>query len=400
MNSQIPKPMTPVRPASPGSGASRPAEFSICQAGAAVALRPPERTPVIAPGVARFVWQGKADAVYLRHFMSQGPNGFALRRLPGSDLWTLDLCVPDNARFEYKFDIVRGGKGHWINDPLNPDLATDPFGANSVCMTHGYSVPAWSYRDPETRGGEVENFVLPDTAFAEPRGVSAYLPAGYDSSRRYPLVVIHDGWDYIDHASLVPALDNLIAAGDLPPLVAALTQSPDRNSEYVDDPKHSAFVADDLLPAFENRYSLDPDPHRRAIMGASLGAVASLSVASRVPELFGGGVLKSGSFIFDPTLLKTRSDLFARVNAFLDSLGVDDRHLRRAFVCCGRYEGLVTQNRRMAAELRRSGVATRYVEGRDAHHWHAWRDQIRAGLRWCLHAPARTPFPNSIIQGE
>lgn len=361
-----------------------PVEFLAGGAGDASALSPPDRTPVVSPGYARFVWRGEADAVWLRHFMSLEPEGFAMARVPGSDLWTLTLRVPDRARFEYKFDVVRGGQGDWINDPLNPDLATDPFGANSACMTHGYVAPDWAVARPDVLGGAVKNFTLKKTAFGKARDVTAYLPAGYDESRAYPLVVIHDGWDYIDHAALIPTLDNLIAKGDLPPLIAALTQSPDRDTEYVDDPRHADFVVDNLLPAFEARYNISPRPRHRVVMGASLGAVAALSVAARAPRVFGGSVLKSGSFIFDPKLLETRSDLFGQVNAFIESLTLTERHLRRAFVTCGRYEGLVTQNRRMAANLRRSGIATRYTEGRDAHHWHNWRDQIRAGLMWCL----------------
>jgi len=361
-----------------------PVEFLASAAGDGSALLAPLRTPVIEPGFARFVWQGEADTVWLRLFMSLSPSSFPLAQVPGSDLWTLTLKVPDRARFEYKFDVVRGGHGHWINDPLNPDHATDPFGANSVCMTHGYVAPEWAVPDTKITGGEVENFVLEETAFGDPRELAAYLPVGYDEAKQYPLVVIHDGWDYIDHAALIPTLDNLIARGDLPPLIAALTQSPKRNVEYVDDPRHTDFIVEDLLPAFEARYNIDPRPRHRVIMGASLGAVASLSVAARAPRVFGGGVLKSGSFIFDAKLLETRSALFGQINGFIDSLSIGERHLRRAFVTCGRFEGLVTQNRRMGAYLRRSGIDTRYTEGRDAHHWQNWRDQTRAGLMWCL----------------
>ncbi len=366
------------------SSRHRRAEFAAGGAGEARVLQPPARTPVVEPGLAHFVWQGEAEAVWLRHFMSLEPTSFAMARVPGSDSWTLTLKVPDRTRFEYKFDIFRRGHSQWINDPMNPDQATDPFGANSVCMTHGYTPPDWAVADPGRGGGEIETFTLEKTSFGAPRGVSAYRPAGYDEAKTYPLVVIHDGWDYVDHAALIPALDNLIARGDIPPLVAALTQSPDRNHEYVDDPRHTDFVVEGLLPAFEARYSVDPRPRRRVIMGASLGAVASLSVAARAPRVFGAGILKSGSFIFDPKLLETRSALFRDVSAFIDSLSLGERHLRRAFVTCGRYEGLVSQNRRMAAYLRRSGIDTRYAEGRDAHHWHNWRDQIRAGLMWCL----------------
>lgn len=336
--------------------------------------------PIVEPGVVVFVWQGEANTVSLRRFMSPGGSA-PFTREPYGNLWRLRLRVQDRARFEYKLEI----DGHLVQDPLNPALATDPFGTNSVCETFGYSAPEWVVPNPDIEVGSLEETSLYSHAFGEQRRLGIYRPAGYNDSRRYPLVVIHDGFDYVDHAALLPILDNLIAAGDLPPLVAALTQSPDRTVEYVDDPRHAEFVTSELLTAVESTCAVERDPRQRVLMGASLGAVACLSIAARAPHVFDGVVLKSGSFIFDPSLLETRARLFRDINDFIDGLSREERLMHRAFVCCGRFEGLVGENRRMAAFLRRAGVTTRYVESRDAHHWHNWRDQIRAGLMWCLH---------------
>jgi enterochelin esterase-like enzyme len=339
--------------------------------------------PLVEPGFASFVWLGRADTVVLRHFMSIPHGPFPFERI-GDELWHLRLAVPDLARFEYKIDVGRDGGGEWINDPLNPEAATDPFGANSVCRTNGYEVPDWALPDPAAPQGALEEIAVPSGAFGDQRAVGVYLPAGYDSASRYPLVVVHDGFDYVEHAGLRTVLDNLIHRGDLPPLVAALTQSPDRPTEYVDDPRHAAFVAGELVPTLEERWALAPEPTRRVLMGASLGAVATLSIADRMPHAFGGVVLKSGSFVVDRRKLASRGELFRRVHEFVDNLSEDERLTRRAFVTCGRYEGLASENRQIAAFLRQTGVRTRYVEPRDAHHWQNWRDQTRAGLVWCL----------------
>jgi enterochelin esterase family protein len=349
-----------------------------------VAAPAPRQYPIVEPDAATFVWQGEADSVWLRHFMALEVAGFPFTREPDSDWWRLRLQVPERARFEYKFDIVRNGHGEWINDPLNPRLATDPFGANSVCETWAYAAPEWATPGLAQAVGSIEHWMVKSPSFHGRREIGVYLPAGYDDSRSYPLVIVHDGYDYVDHAALKSILDNLIERGDLPPLIAALTQSPDRKVEYVDDPRHVSYVTRELLPALEHRYNLSSAAHNRVLMGASLGAVASLSIAARAPQQFGGVVLKSGSFIFNQDLLATRHELFQRVSDFIDSLSDYERLLHRAFVSCGRYEGLVEENRRMAAFLRHAGVATRYAESRDAHHWGNWRDQTRAGLMWCL----------------
>jgi len=212
--------------------------------------------PLVEPGVAVFAWQGEAGAVRLRHFMSRDHAGFGFEREPGGDLWRLRLRVPDRTRFEYKLDV----DGHWMQDPLNPAQATDPFGANSVCETFGYSAPDWIHARPGVAAGSLEETSIHSDAFGDARRLGIYRPAGYHEDGEYPLVVIHDGFDYVDHAALLPILDNLIAAGDLPPLVAALTQSPDRMVEYVDDPRHAEFVTRELLPAVESACAVTRNP--------------------------------------------------------------------------------------------------------------------------------------------
>ena len=129
--------------------------------------------------------------------------------------------LPNGARLEYKFDVVRDGTGAWINDPLNPEEATDPFGANSVCRTYGYVTPAWSQPDPSARAGRIDTLSVQSAAFGEARLVRTYLPAGFAKDRRYPLLIVHDGDDFVAHAGLATILDNLIYRGDIPPVTAA-----------------------------------------------------------------------------------------------------------------------------------------------------------------------------------
>ncbi len=141
--------------------------------------------PLVEPGAATFLWLGRADTVVLRHFMSLPHGPFPFERI-GDELWHLRLSVPDKARFEYKIDIGRNGGGEWINDPLNPALATDPFGANSVCMTLGYEVPDWAQPDPEAPAGRIDETAIASAAFGAKRPVGLYLPAGHEFGAALP----------------------------------------------------------------------------------------------------------------------------------------------------------------------------------------------------------------------
>ena len=162
-------------------------------------------------------------------------------QLAGTDLWLLRLPVEDGGRFEYKLGDRRGtGSEELIVDPLNPARAGDPFGENSVARTLGYERPEWSL----PRGapaGRIETM-----RGREPRpsarraSVRVYLPAGHDPARAYPLVVVHDGGDFVTYADLPVVLDNLIDAGEIPPVIAALVQTRDRLGEYSGGRQHRA----------------------------------------------------------------------------------------------------------------------------------------------------------------
>ena len=82
-----------------------------------------------------FVYRGEADAVRLRHWIFGLPGEQPLARVDGTDLWHVFLELPPGSRVEYKFEVVADGEDRWINDPLNPVLALERFGAISVCSS-------------------------------------------------------------------------------------------------------------------------------------------------------------------------------------------------------------------------------------------------------------------------
>ncbi len=341
--------------------------------------------PLVEPGAATFAWRGTADEVELVPFSTAGMSRAPFRQLPGTDLWLLRLPVADVGRFEYKLAVRRDGGEEWIVDPLNPNRAEDPFGQNSVCRTWGYARPAWS--EPQgAPSGRVESFELASAAFDATRVERVYLPAGYDPRGSYPLLIVHDGVDYLDFADLAVSLDNLIAAGDIPPLVTALTQTGDRPGEYAGDRRHARYLACELLPELEARYGLSPRPAERVLLGASLGAVASLTAAFRYPGRFGGLVLKSGSFVFDERKLAHRPHaVFFRIARLVRAFRrAPPLPPTRAFVSTGELEGLASENMTLASFLRERGVDVLFKSAWDGHHWHNWRDQLRDGLRWVL----------------
>jgi enterochelin esterase family protein len=346
------------------------------------------RFPLVDGSDVTFVYRGQADAIYLRCWISGLDTAQPFQALPGTDLWATTIELPKGSRIEYKLEVVSGDQRDLILDPLNGVRAHDPFGANSVCQGFGYRRPSWTRARADGRHGSLENRHIDSGAFGGPREISVYRPARFRSDRRYPLLIVHDGHDYLSFAELKVVLDNLIQDLEIPPLVAALTQSPDRLVEYAGEDRHARFLAEDLVPYMNANFPLINSREARALMGASFGGVASLHAAWKYPDLVSSLLLQSGSFAFSDIGRHNRGAVFDPVvrfmNAFREQPG---RPADKIYMSCGIYESLIYENRSLLPRLQAQGIDVRFEEARDAHNWQNWRDRLRNGLSWIFPGP-------------
>ena len=344
--------------------------------------------PLVEGDRCTLVWRGEADAVRLRHWIFGLPSAEPLHRVHGTDLWYHVLSLPEGSRVEYKLEITRGRDVEWIQDPLNPRLAHDPFGANSVCHGQGYEIPSWTQPQPGVPQGTLKNHVFRSRALEDTRPITLYLPARFRPSRRYPLLLVHDGGDYLKFAALKTVLDNLIHRLEIPGLVAALMHPPDRMAQYRGQEAHTRYLVEELVPRLEEELPLVGKPRARCLMGASLGGVATLAAAAAHPGFFGRLLLQSGSFAFSDIGGHGRGPVFDPIAQFVNEY----RHhptavAEKVFMSCGTYESLIYENRSLVPLLQKTGMDVRFEEARDGHNWENWRDRLRAGLSWLLPGP-------------
>ncbi len=346
------------------------------------------RFPLVEPGHVTFVYRGQADEVNLRRWISGLNTAQSMQSLEGTDLWALTMELPGKSRFEYKFEVVRGGNRDLVLDQLNEVQAHDPFGANSVCQGFGYKRPSWTLHDPEARSGELTGFQMHSQAFESQRDIHVYLPARFRRNRSYPLLVVHDGADYLRYADLKTVLDNLIHNLEIPAMVVAMTQSPDRLVEYTGDLRHARFIGDELLNEMKLRFPLIDNNSARGLMGASLGGVASLHAARQYPNRFGQLLLQSGSFAFSDLGHHQKGPVFDPVVRFVNEYRKHPFAVaEKIYMSCGIYESLIYENRSMAPLLQAQGMQVKFEEARDAHNWENWRDRLRNGLSWLFPGP-------------
>ena len=346
------------------------------------------RFPLVEPGRVTFVFRGQAEKVFLRSWISGLNTAQPLERLPETDLWVLTMELPDMSRFEYKFEVINNGNSVLELDKLNGVLAHDPYGANSVCQGYGYKRPAWTIQDPESREGALTTLKIESRSFRQRRDVEIYLPATFRRSRSYPLLIVHDGLDYLRYADFKIVLDNLIHRLEIPAMIVAMTQSPDRLVEYTGDSRHARFLVDDLLPGISAKLPLIDDRKARGLAGASLGGVACLHAASRYPALFGNLLLQSGSFAFSDLGHHNKDPVFDPVVRFVNEYRSNPFALaEKIYMSCGIYESLIYENRSMQPIFQELPMQIFFEEARDAHNWENWRDRLRQGLSWLYPGP-------------
>ena len=352
--------------------------------------------PLQEGGRTTFVYAGDADTVRLHHWVHGATNSQQFERLGNLDLWHLTLQLPEAARIEYKLEISSDNQSELIQDPLNPLLAHDPFGANSVCYGPGYRIPGWALPDPAAASGSIETVEIQSQIFQETRNLDIYLPAGFSPDQSYSSLVVHDGRDYVQFSDLRTVLDNLIHRGEIEPLVVALTTPHDRLHEYAGDPRHAQFLVDEVMPLLQQDYATGNERVRSGLMGASFGAVASLHAAWLYPRSFGRLLLQSGSFVASPTGKTKRGPEFRPVVAFTQLFRTNPRPVaEKIYLSCGEYESLARHNRELVPLLEASGMEVLYRESRDGHNWENWRDRLSEGLTFLYPGNAYTSGPNA-----
>ncbi len=351
--------------------------------------------PIVEGDRCTFLWRGDADAVHLVHRITGLPDRPPLRRIRGTDLWSVVLELPAGSRVNYQIEVRRGEHVETGNDPLNPKVSYGPVGTSSVCFAHGYATPDWTEFDPDARPGTLTDIVVPSRALRRDCAVTLYLPARFRRSVAYPLLVVHDGGDFLQYAAAKTVLDNLVHRLDVAELVAAFVHPGDRIVEYADSPAHARFLTRELLPRLESELPLVGQRSGRCLLGSSFGAVAALSAAYRSPDTYGALALMSGSFVFTDIAGADHGGgpVFDPVVKFVNRYRARPRRVAdRLFVSCGVFEPLITPNRSMVPTFEATGMTVRFLQTRDGHSWENWRDSLRDALAWIYPGPQKLVY--------
>lgn len=337
-----------------------------------LAIREVGGTPLRSGDTVTLLHVGVADAVHLRHWLDIFPAVPEFHPLEDGEVWATTFTMEPDARIEYKIAIRRHGRQRLVADALNPLRAGNPWGANSELRGAAYREPEWAQLRPGVARGVVTRHEIESKVFDSDRALHVYRPVVPPEA----LLVVHDGDDYLQFASMAKVLDNLIGAHDIAPVAAVFVDPGDRMAEYRADRRHAEHIVGEVLPFAR----AETNASRAVAIGASLGGVASLHAAWSHPGVFDALVLQAGSFV---TQLGPfgRGPVFRPVIDFMRRFAAAPGELPgQIHVSCGRYDGLIGEARMMSERFSALGVDVGYADVPAGHDWHAWRDLLRQAL--------------------
>jgi enterochelin esterase-like enzyme len=316
---------------------------------------------------------------------SAGPRRFR-RTATG---WQLAIPRPDVARLEYRLVVtLRGGVTDVIGDPGNAERVHTAFGDRSVALMPAYRRPGWMRR--RVPAGAVTAFVHHDARLGE-MPVHLWSPAGLADDRPARLMLVNDGPEYAELASLTRYAAVMQADGTLPPFRMALMRPVHRDEWYAANPRYLSAC---LKVAQTIQEDVATQPGLVAL-GSSLGGLSAVLLAVASPEVFVAAFSQSGSFFreaLDPQ--EASYPFFGRVAASVDALTRRRRRPRQPIqigLTCGEHEENMANNRAVAQSLRSAGhdVALRSLA--DLHNYTAWRDGLHPSLTALLRAAWAAP---------
>lgn len=225
------------------------------------------------------------------------------------------------------------------------------------------------------------------------RKLRVFLPASYqeNSAKRYPVLYMHDAQNLFDAKTAAygvewgidETINRLVATGVMDEvIVVGIDNTPERIPEYTPccDPKYGggkldayqAFITDTVKPYVDLTLRTLPDKAHTAIMGSSLGGIASVAIAQRRPDLFSRAGGMSSSFWWNNGALVNAPHKRVPVKFYLDAGAKDD--------------GLDDAKKMREAMLKLGYKADEdlmfYADPNGGHNEKSWAARVDKPLQW------------------
>lgn len=249
---------------------------------------------------------------------------------------------------------------------------------------------------PSTAGPNVQVLTPPLAmpGLDRTRTLRIYLPPSYATSdRRYPVIYMHDGQNLFDAATsfagewgVDETMDALARTHDFEAIVVGIDNGGDKRMNELSAWPHAdfgaaegaqylAFLVDVVKPRVDQQYRTEPGPDSTAIIGSSMGGLASHYAIHARPDVFGMAGVLSPSYWVAPQFYDEARAKPLQVDA-------------RVYLYAGGKEG-AQDTRRMHEQLSTTtqsrNLTLSIVDAAD-HNEAAWRAEFPQVVTWLFGA--------------
>ena len=358
-----------------------------------------------------FLWRASPETrnvMVLGSFVTGPSTDYAMTRLDDTDVWYLTVRLPSGSRFAYvlspndpqAFGPPRAAQRAATvqGDPLNPRRwgCFQPSATRHDCQSMvelpGAPPQPWIVRNDSIPAGKVDKHKIVSNLLKNERNLSVYTPPGYGAhAKPYALLVLFDEGAYLNNVPTPVILDNLIAAGKIPPMVAVLIANPSqetRNKELPPNPDFADFLATELLPWVHAHYSVTSDPKLTTVGGSSFGGIAATYAGLRHPQIFGNVLCQSGSFWWAPERIGPDVEATTETGWLAKEFIKSPKLPLRFWMDAGVFEvdsrgnggAILEPSRHMRDVLLAKGYEVHYQQFNSGHDYLNWRGTLADGL--------------------
>ncbi len=279
------------------------------------------------------------------------------------------------------------------------DITMKPaLGGDRVSIGGTYRLPAGSTVDIYPFFGAPFGKVRMVTGFESPqlsnkRSLRIYLPPSYEENKakRYPVLYMHDAQNLFDAKTasygvewgIDETINRLVATGKMDEvIVVGIDNTPERIPEYTPccDPKYGGgrldaymrFVIETVKPYADANLRTLPGKEHTAIMGSSLGGLASVYIAQRHPAVFSKAAGVSSSFWWNKSDMVARPHMRVPVRFYIDA-GTKDDGLEETIQM---RDAMVKQGYKLDSDL------MFFADQGGSHNEKSWAARVEKPLLW------------------
>lgn len=319
-------------------------------------------TPVIENAVFHFFYQaseGETPKIlgdFDRWRRGRNPTATPMIRLT-DDWYHFGVAVRPQTRIEYLIET----KGVQSPDPRNPHQVMSFFGPISVAQMPDHPKHPELVQQAGVPRGNLESFRFKSQFRRNERDVQVYTPPHYEDAReKLPTLYFGDGGGYLKMGNVPIILDNLIAEGKIPPVIAVFVAPVDRWLEYRMFTLYRLMLLEELIPHLTEKWRIDNQ--RQVIIGSSRGGLSAIDLVVTHPDRF------IGCIAFAPAA--TETDFLTQ----LQRMEGDPRP--QIHILSGTYDFWLPSSRAIFEIMKKKGYQVAFREEPIGHSIPAWRGYL------------------------